>query len=73
VHGSAPDIYGRNIANPVGQIWSGAMMLDHLGCPEAGSAVLKAIEAVLQEGPKTPDLGGKASTPDLGKAIAEAL
>ena len=73
VHGSAPDIYGRKIANPVGQIWSGAMMLDHLGCPDAGAAVLKAIETVLQEGPKTPDLGGKASTADLGRAIAEAL
>jgi tartrate dehydrogenase/decarboxylase/D-malate dehydrogenase len=73
VHGSAPDIYGHKIANPVGQIWSGAMMLDHLGCPEAGAAVLKAIERVLQEGPKTPDLGGKASTSDLGKAVTEAL
>jgi tartrate dehydrogenase/decarboxylase/D-malate dehydrogenase len=73
VHGSAPDIYGRKIANPIGQIWAGAMMLDHLGCPEAGAAVLKAIENVLQEGPKTPDLGGKASTSDLGKAVVEAL
>ena len=49
------------------------MMLDHLGCPDAGAAVLKAIEKVLQEGPKTPDLGGKASTSDLGKAVAAAL
>jgi len=73
VHGSAPDIYGRKIANPIGQIWAGAMMLDHLGCPEAGAAVLKAIEKALQEGPKTPDLGGKASTADLGKAVAEAI
>src|SRR3954467_6496852 len=73
VHGSAPDIYGKKIANPIGQIWSGAMMLDHLGFPEAGAAVVKAIETVLQEGPKTPDLGGKASTLDLGKAVAEAL
>jgi tartrate dehydrogenase/decarboxylase/D-malate dehydrogenase len=73
VHGSAPDIYGRKIANPIGQIWAGAMMLDHLGCPEAGAAVLKAIENVLQEGPKTPDLGGKAGTQDLGKAVVEAL
>jgi tartrate dehydrogenase/decarboxylase/D-malate dehydrogenase len=73
VHGSAPDIYGRKIANPIGQIWSGAMMLDHLGCPEAGAAVVKAIEHVLQEGPKTPDLGGKAGTADLGKAVAAAL
>jgi tartrate dehydrogenase/decarboxylase/D-malate dehydrogenase len=73
VHGSAPDIYGKKIANPVGMIWSGAMMLDHLGCPEAAAAVVKAIERVLQEGPKTPDLGGKANTADLGKAVAEAL
>ena len=73
VHGSAPDIYGRKIANPIGQIWAGAMMLDHLGCTEAGAAVVKAIETVLQEGPKTPDLGGKASTADLGKAVADAL
>jgi tartrate dehydrogenase/decarboxylase / D-malate dehydrogenase len=49
------------------------MMLDHLGCPEAAAAVVKAIERVLQEGPKTPDLGGKANTADLGKAVAEAL
>jgi len=49
------------------------MMLDHLGCPEAGAAVVKAIETVLQQGPKTPDLGGKARTSDLGKAIAEVL
>ena len=73
MHGSAPDIYGKKIANPIGMIWSGAMMLEHLGCPEAGAAVLKAIETVLLDGPKTPDLGGKASTADLGKAVAEAL
>ena len=73
VHGSAPDIYGKKIANPIGQIWAGAMMLDHLGCPEAGAAVVKAIETVLSEGPKTPDLGGKANTADLGKALAEAI
>ncbi len=73
VHGSAPDIYGRKIANPIGQIWSGAMMLDHLGCPEAAAAVVKAIENVLQDGPKTPDLGGKAGTADLGKAVADAI
>ena len=73
VHGSAPDIYGQKIANPIGQIWSGAMMLEHLGHPDAAAAVLKAIEAVLTEGPRTPDIGGKASTEELGKAIAEAL
>jgi len=73
VHGSAPDIYGRNIANPIGQIWSGAMMLDHLGHKDAADAIVHAIEAVLREGPRTPDIGGKASTQDLGKAIAAAL
>jgi len=73
VHGSAPDIYGRNIANPVGQIWSGAMMLEHLGHKDAADAVVRAIEKVLSEGPRTPDIGGQASTQDLGKAVAEAI
>ncbi|MFH1602763.1 MAG: tartrate dehydrogenase [Pseudomonadota bacterium] len=73
VHGSAPDIYGRKIANPIGQIWSGAMMLEHLGCADAGAAILRAIEKVLLDGPHTPDLGGKASTEDVGKAIAAAI
>ena len=73
VHGSAPDIYGKKIANPIGQIWAGAMMLDHLGCADAGAAIVKAIENALQEGPKTPDLGGKAGTEDLGKAVAELI
>ncbi len=73
VHGSAPDIFGKKIANPIGQIWSGAMMLDHLGHPEAGAAVVRAIEAVLREGPHNPDLGGKASTDEVGSAIASAV
>ena len=76
VHGSAPDISGRAIANPIGQIWSGAMMLEHLGEPDAGAAIVKAIEHVLESGsdaPRTPDIGGNASTSDLGKAIASAL
>lgn len=73
VHGSAPDIYGKNIANPIGQIWSAALMLEHLGYPEASRAVMSAIEAVLVSGPKTGDLGGRASTQDMGKAIAEAV
>jgi tartrate dehydrogenase/decarboxylase/D-malate dehydrogenase len=75
VHGSAPDIAGQGIANPIGQIWSAAMMLDHLGQPEAGAAIVKAIETVLSEkgAPLTPDMGGKASTEDLGKAIADAV
>lgn len=73
VHGSAPDIFGRKIANPIGQIWSGAMMLEHLGYPAAAAAVVEAIETVLQEGPHSPDLGGKSSTAEVGKAIAAAL
>ncbi|MDB5898884.1 MAG: putative tartrate dehydrogenase [Ramlibacter sp.] len=76
VHGSAPDIYGKNIANPIGQIWCGAMMLDFLGHREAHDAILKAIETVLDPksgAPRTGDIGGKASTTDVGKAIAQAL
>jgi len=74
VHGSAPDIAGKGIANPVAQIWSGAMMLDHLGHPDAAAAVVEAIEAVLEEKDiLTPDLGGKATTAELGSAIAEIL
>ena len=73
VHGSAPDIYGKNIANPIGQIWSGALMLDHLGHADAADAVVRAIEKVLGEGPRTPDIGGQASTQDLGKAVADAI
>jgi tartrate dehydrogenase/decarboxylase/D-malate dehydrogenase len=76
VHGSAPDIAGQGIANPIGQIWCGAMMLDFLGYRAAHDAVVGAIEAVLDPksgGPRTPDLGGKACTRDLGRAIASAL
>ena len=76
VHGSAPDIAGRGIANPIGQIWSGAQMLDFLGHRDAHDAVIAAIEVVLDPaagGPKTPDLGGTASTTDLGRAITEAV
>ncbi len=74
VHGSAPDIAGKGIANPIGQIWSAAMMLEHLGQEEAAQAIVTAIENVLRDsGVKTPDMGGKASTSDLGKAIEQAL
>ena len=74
VHGSAPDIAGRGVANPIAQIWTGAMMLDHLGHEDAAAAILTAIEGVLEEGGcKTPDLGGNAGTTDMGKAIEEAL
>ncbi len=78
VHGSAPDIAGKNIANPVAMIWSAAMMLDFLGHGagaerEAHDAMLVAIEAVLKEGPHTGDLGGKANTTEVGQAIAARL
>lgn len=74
VHGSAPDIAGQGIANPIGQIWAGAMMLEHLGELEAARAIETAIETVLsQGGPRTRDLGGSAGTIEAGKAIAEAL
>ena len=76
VHGSAPDIAGRGIANPIGQIWCGAMMLEFLGHKAAHDAILRAIETVLAPGsgaPRTPDIGGTASTSDVGKAIVQAL
>ncbi|MEX1166837.1 MAG: isocitrate/isopropylmalate family dehydrogenase, partial [Hydrogenophaga sp.] len=71
-----PDIAGIGIANPIGQIWCGAMMLDHLGYPAAHDAVMGAIEAVLQPGsgaPRTPDLGGNGTTRDVGLAICKVL
>ncbi|MCH7341811.1 tartrate dehydrogenase [Pelomonas sp. CA6] len=82
VHGSAPDIYGRNIANPVAMIWSAALMLDFLAgsdpaqaaaCRAAHDDILRAIEQVLARGPRTPDLGGTADTPEMGRAIEAAL
>jgi len=74
VHGSAPDIAGKKIANPVGQIWSGAMMLEHLGHKDAADGIVKAIERVLaSRSVLTPDMGGTASTEAMGEAIASAL
>lgn len=73
VHGSAPDIYGQNIANPVAMIWSTALMLEFLGNKEAHDVILQAIETVLAEGPRTPDLGGQASTTEMGEAIAALI
>jgi tartrate dehydrogenase/decarboxylase/D-malate dehydrogenase len=77
VHGSAPDIAGKGVANPIGQIWSASMMLGWLGHPEAAQGVLAAIEKVLAAGPAhaplTRDIGGAAGTEDLGKAIAAAI
>jgi tartrate dehydrogenase/decarboxylase / D-malate dehydrogenase len=76
VHGSAPDIYGKRIANPIAMIWSGALMLDFLtqgqGAGRAAhDAILKAIEHVIARGPRTPDLGGQANTEDVGRAVAD--
>jgi tartrate dehydrogenase/decarboxylase/D-malate dehydrogenase len=74
IHGSAPDIAGRGIANPIGAIWAGALMLAHLGEPAAHDAILAAIEGVLAEGRvRTPDLGGSATTEDLTRAILERV
>src|SRR5262249_18013892 len=82
VHGSAPDIAGRGIANPIGQIWSAAMMLDFLGrAPgaeteryrKAQNAILRAIEHVCEHGPRTRDMGGTATTGEVGRAIAAAI
>jgi tartrate dehydrogenase/decarboxylase/D-malate dehydrogenase len=77
VHGSAPDIAGRGIANPIGQIWSASLMLDWLGHTEAAATVFNAIESVLTAGPDhaplTRDIGGTGSTEDLGRAIAAAI
>ena len=75
VHGSAPDIAGKGIANPIGMIWSGALMLEHLGYAAAAAEILGAIERVLADpvAPRTPDMGGTAGTGELGRAIAGAL
>lgn len=73
VHGSAPDIVGKEIANPIGQIWTAKMMLDHFGEFEAGQRVLTAIEHVTKNGIKTPDIGGYATTMEVTTAICNAL
>ena len=75
MHGSAPDIAGKGIANPIGQIWSGALMLEFLGHKAAADAVVAAIERTLADpaAPRTPDLGGRATTVELGRAIAAAI
>ncbi|HUZ65038.1 MAG TPA: tartrate dehydrogenase [Acetobacteraceae bacterium] len=74
VHGSAPDIAGRGICNPIGQVWSGAMMLEHLGETAAAAAIVTAIETLLAGGgPRTRDLGGQAGTAELGRALADLV
>ena len=73
VHGSAPDIAGKGIANPAGQIWSGAMMLDHLGFPESGKLVMDAMESTFMSGIYTPDLGGNANTNEVTDSICQEI
>jgi len=73
VHGSAPDIAGRGIANPIGAIWSASLMLDHLGENDAAARLLAAVEAVCRNGPRTRDLGGNASTTEVGDAVATTV
>ncbi len=74
VHGSAPDIAGKGTANPIAQIWSGALMLEHLGQTEAARSVEHAIESVMRDpAARTPDMGGRASTRDLGEAVSSAV
>ena len=74
VHGSAPDIAGQGIANPIGQIWSAVMMLEHLGHEEAAAGIVSAIEKVIQDGSVlTADMGGTANTSELGQAVLDAL
>jgi len=73
VHGSAPDIAGQGVANPVGAIWSAALMLEHLGEAEAASALMRAIEAVCRDGPRTRDIGGTATTGEVGAAVLARL
>ncbi len=73
MHGSAPDIAGRKIANPIAAIWSGALMLEHLGHAEAAADIVRAVERVVLEGPHTPDMKGSASTGEVGAAVAEAV
>ena len=74
IHGSAPDIAGKGIANPIAAIWAGAMMLDHLGERTAHDRILASIEGVLSQGQvKTPDLGGRATTAEMTKAVTNAM
>ena len=73
VHGSAPDIAGQGIANPIGAIWSAALMLEHLGLPDEAERVMRAIESTTAAGRITPDLGGQCTTREVGEAVVAAL
>ena len=73
VHGSAPDIAGKGIANPIGQLWTGVMMLEHLGLQAAADRLFSAIAGVIAEGPRTRDLAGSATTRDVAEAVMRRL
>jgi tartrate dehydrogenase/decarboxylase/D-malate dehydrogenase len=73
VHGSAPRRAGQGIANPMAAVWAGALLLEHLGELEAAGLVMEALRRVAREGPRSPDLGGAASTREVGAAIAAAI
>src|SRR5262249_18056857 len=75
IHGSAPDIAGKGIANPIGAVWAGALMLDHLGARDGHDLIVGAIERVMAagDGPRTPDLGGRAKTDDVTRALLQGL
>jgi tartrate dehydrogenase/decarboxylase/D-malate dehydrogenase len=73
IHGSAFDIVGKGVANPVGAFWTGAMMLEHLGEAAAAARLMTAIEKVTENGPRTPDLGGQAGSADVTRAVLAAL
>ncbi|MFI5259338.1 MAG: tartrate dehydrogenase [Candidatus Limnocylindrales bacterium] len=73
VHGSAPDIAGQGIANPIGQLWTGVLMLEHLGLQPAADRLMTAIAGVIEDGPRTPDLGGVATTREVGDAVLQRL
>ena len=73
VHGSAPDIAGKGVANPVAAVWSAVLMLEHLGEPSAAARLMQAIEQVCADGPRTRDVGGNATTAQVGDAIVAAI
>jgi tartrate dehydrogenase/decarboxylase/D-malate dehydrogenase len=73
IHGSAFDITGKGIANPVASFWTAAMMLEHLGEPAAGKRLMDAVEQVCAAGLLTPDIGGKATTAEVTRAVCEAI
>lgn len=73
VHGSAPDIIGKGVANPIGQIWTAKMMLDHMGEEEIGTVVLDVVESVTNDGITTPDIGGKHTTREVTEEIISRL